>query len=64
MQHVQAFHTNSKPLGISMKNCSTSMGYVQASATDISEQNSEHFTFVKFGGQSTETGRTTNKLYD
>ena len=62
LKYVQAFHTTTKPAGAAMERCSTSMGYVQAAGVDVSDDDHEHFKFVLFGGQSTETATTTNRL--
>ena len=62
LQHVQSFHVTSKASGAAMENCSTSFGYVQAAAVDLSEDYSEDFIILKFGGQSTETAITSNRL--
>ena len=62
LKYVQAFHTTTKPSGAAMENCSTSLGYVQAAAVDISDEGSEEFKFILFGGQSTETATTSNRL--
>ena len=45
-----------------MEYCSTSLGYVHPSVADVSDDNSDMFVFVKFGGQSTETATTSNRL--
>ena len=62
LKYVQAFHTTSKPSGAAMENCSTSFGYVQAAGSDMSNDDSDCFKFVMFGGQSTETATTSNRL--
>ena len=60
--HVQAFHTTTKPAGLAMEECSTSMGFVQSAAADLTDPDSDDFTFLVFGGQSTETGTSSNRL--
>ena len=62
LNHVQAFHVTSKSQGASMENCSTSLGYVLAAAADLSEPESDSFEVLVFGGQSTETAQTSNRL--
>ena len=62
LKHVQAFHVTSKSSGASMEECSTSFGYVLAAAVDLSEADSDSFEVLLFGGQSTETAITSNRL--
>ena len=62
LKHVQAFHVTSKSPGASMENCSTSFGFVLAAAVDLSDHDSDSFCVLLFGGQSTETALTSNRL--
>ena len=45
-----------------MENCSTSFGYVLAAAVDMSEDGCDSFEVLIFGGQSTETAKTSSRL--
>ena len=62
LKHVQAFHVTSKSQGASMEGCSTSFGYVLAAGVDLSVADSDSFEILIFGGQSTETAKTSNRL--
>ena len=62
LKHVQAFHVTSKSQGAAMEDCSTSFGYVLAAAVDMSEDGCDSFEVLIFGGQSTETAKTSSRL--
>ena len=62
LQHVQAFHVTTKSQGAAMENCSTSFGYVLSAGVDLTDAGSDTFEVVIFGGQSTETAKTSNRL--
>ena len=62
LKHVQAFHVTSKSTGPAMEECSTSFGYVQAASCDLSDESSDLFKVIIFGGQSTETATTSDRL--
>ena len=61
LKHVQAFHVTSKSQGPAMEECSTSLGYVLSASAEMSDEDTD-FIIVIFGGQSTETATTSNRL--